>query len=195
MELEPIIAALRARCPVFVNRVAGAAQFKLLAENAALPVPCAYVIPLDDSPSESQSQNGVRQGLDDAFAVIVAVSNLVDEKGQGGASSVHAMRSILWGALLGWQPGADYDGIVYEGGHILGLDRARLWYQFEFSAAMEIGPEDGWRQTELDNLPHFDGVNIKVDVIDPIADPNVQSPGPDGHIEFEFSAPAAGNLP
>lgn len=195
MELEPIIAALRVRCPVFANRVAGAAQFKLLPENAAFPVPCAFVIPLDDSPSESRSQNSLRQGLDDAFGVVVAVSNLVDEKGQGSASSIHAMRGILWGALLGWQPDADYSGIVYEGGHALGMDRARFWYQFEFSAAMEIGPEDGWQQTELDNLPHFDGLNIKVDVIDPIADPNLQNPGPDGRIEFEFSAPATGNLP
>lgn len=35
MKLVPIIAALRARCPEFQNRVAGAAQFKDLPEARA----------------------------------------------------------------------------------------------------------------------------------------------------------------
>ncbi|VFS40749.1 bacteriophage protein [Enterobacter cancerogenus] len=32
MKLTPIIAALRARCPLFENRVGGAAQFKAIPE-------------------------------------------------------------------------------------------------------------------------------------------------------------------
>ena len=84
---------------------------------------------------------------------------------------------------------------MYEGGNLLSLDRARLWYQFEFSASMEIDGSDGWQDTELAGLPHFDGVNFKSDCIDP-ADPNKAYPGPDGRIEVEFSAPAkSGNLP
>lgn len=57
MQLEPIIAALRTRCPTFGNRIAGAAQFKLLPENASLAVPCAFVIPLDDSKSTHKDLN------------------------------------------------------------------------------------------------------------------------------------------
>ncbi|MDE2441876.1 MAG: hypothetical protein KGP14_12710, partial [Betaproteobacteria bacterium] len=76
MQLEPIISALRTRCATFGNRVAGAAQFKLLPENAALAVPCAFVIPLDDAPKDSMALNSVRQQLNDSFSVIVAVSNL-----------------------------------------------------------------------------------------------------------------------
>lgn len=36
MKLTPVIAALRARCPYFENRVAGAAQFKNLPEVGKL---------------------------------------------------------------------------------------------------------------------------------------------------------------
>ena len=194
MQLELIIAALRARCPSLTNRIAGAAQFKLLPEAAALPVPCAFVIPLDDSPSASSSQNSVRQSLTDNFAVVVAISNVADEKGQGSTQSVNALRAELWAALLGWQPSDRYDGISYEGGSLLSLDRARLWYQFEFGAAMEIEPSDGWQETELATLPHFDGATINVDAIDPMADPNVQYPGPDGRIETSFSVPQTGAL-
>lgn len=188
MQLEPIISALRTRCPTFATRVAGAAQFKLLPENASLAVPCAFVIPLDDNPQDSMAMNSVRQALKDSFAVVVAVSNVADEKGQGSASNIHSLRAELWAALLGWRPDLRYDGITYEGGQALGLDRARLWYQFEFGAAMEIGPEDGWQDRALVGLPHFDGVNFRADFLDP-SDPNVATPGPDGRIEIEFSVP------
>lgn len=195
MNLETIIEALRTRCPGFSNRIAGAAQFKLLPESAALAVPCAFVVPLDDNPTDSQSQNSVRQGLTDSFAVVVALDNAADERGQGAAASVHSTRAALWGALLGWSPATGYDGITYEGGSILQLDRARCWYQFEFGALMEIGPEDGWQEDELAALPRFDGATINVDQIDPAADPNVQYPGPDGRIETTFKVPQTGNLP
>lgn len=192
MELEPIIKALRERCPIFSDRVGGAAQFKLLPENAALPVPCAFVIPLDDSPDEARSQNSVRTNLKDSFAVVVALSNTADEKGQAASGGMHAMRATLWSALLGWQPDEDYDGINYEGGHLVQIDRARLWYQFEFGASMEIGPEDGWQLPAAGQLPAFKGVDMKVDVIDPIANP---LPGPDGRIEFVVPIPKTGDLP
>lgn len=194
MQLELIIAALRARCSSFTNRIAGAAQFKLLPESAALAVPCAFVIPLDDNPSESRSQNSVRQSLTDSFAVIVALSNVADERGQGSAHTVDTLRNELWAALLGWQPSDRYDGISYDGGSIVAIDRARLWYQFDFSADMEIEPSDGWQETALAALPHFDGATINVDAIDPMADPNVQYPGPDGRIETSFSVPQTGEL-
>ena len=196
MQLELIIAALRTRCPTFDNRVAGAAPFKLLPETAALAVPCAFVIPLDDNPQDSRAQNSVRQELIDSFAVVVALSNVADEKGQTGVHSVDALRTELWAALLGWRPvaaNADpatsrYNGIAYEGGNLLALDRARLWYQFEFGAPMEIAPEDGWQGIELAALPHFDGAVITLDAIDP-ADPNKANPVLDGRTEAKASVP------
>ncbi|MBS1198157.1 MAG: hypothetical protein H6R18_1942 [Proteobacteria bacterium] len=189
MDCALIIAALRTRCSaVFSNRVAGAAEFKQLQESAALSVPAAFVIPLDDDASERKSQNTVRQDLTDGFGIIVAVSNVADERGQTAAATIHTIRAALWAALMGWRPAECYTGIIYEGGQLLAMDRARLWWQFEFSAAMEIGPEDGYQQTELIGLPHFDGAHFNLDCIDP-ADPNIQSPGPDGRIEAQFSVP------
>ena len=195
MELEPIIEALRGRVAYFSNRIAGAAQFKLLPETAQLQVPCAYVITLDDTPGEQLSSNALRQDITDSFAVIVVLSNTADEKGQGSAKSVHQVRSLLWSALLGWSPTADYDGITYEGGQLLQLDRARMWYQFEFSAVTQIADSHGWQGPALDALPHYDGGTINVDVVDPMADPNVSYPGPDGRIEAGAVYPKTGNLP
>jgi hypothetical protein len=185
MKLELVIAQLRTYSPTFAGRVLGATQFELLPEKQALAVPCAYVMPLEDSPGPTLAQNAVRQDLTDSFAVVVALSNQVDERGQASAINVHGMRKELWKALLGWRPEDEYNGIVYEGGSLMQLDRARMWYRFEFGAAMQIGPEDGWEEGYLESLPKFNTLHTKVDVIDPIADKNLHYPGPDGRIEFE----------
>jgi hypothetical protein len=174
--------------------VAGAAQFKLVQENSALDVPLAFVVPLDDAPQESLAMNSVRQTMRDSFSVIVAVSNKPDERGQTATHDIDAMRAMLWSALLGWRPASRYDGITYEGGSVLAMDRARLWYQFEFGALMEIEPDDGYQQIELVGLPEFEGMNVNVDAIDPMADPNLQYPGPDGRIEQVFTVPQSGTL-
>lgn len=195
MQLEPIIAALRERVPLLVNKIGGAAQFKMLPETAQLQVPCAYVIPLDDNPGENLATNSIRQDIADGFAVVVALSNVADEKGQGASKTVHDMRKALWAALLGWEPAAEYGGIVYEGGTLLQIDRARLWYQFEFSATMQIDATDGWKATELGNLPPYEGGTVMVDAIDP-SDPNiVPDPAPDGRFEIGFVYPQTGSLP
>ncbi len=101
MKLELIIAQLRALCPSFNGRVAGAAEFKPVQEAAALPVPCAFVIPLDDRPDPPKALNAVGQEMTDSFAVIVALDNRADEKGQSAFDGVHAIRSEIWKALLG----------------------------------------------------------------------------------------------
>lgn len=189
MNLDLVIQALRLRCPSFDGRVAGAAQFKLLPEAAALAVPAAFVVPLDDGAEPNRSANGYRQSVRDSFAVILALANTADERGQASAGSVHTLRKELWRALLGWQPEADYDGIVYESGQLLAIDRARLWYQFEFSAGFEIGSDDigtveTWQAQELAALPLLGEVKFTLDAYDP-ADPNIAPHGPDGRPEAE----------
>lgn len=199
MELTPIIKQLREYCPSFGGlRVSGAAEFKKLEEKTAVPVPAAFIVPLDDNLGESAAQNAVRMPLTDSFAVIVCVDNSADERGQGSYDQVHALRTELWAALLGFQPkGAGqaesrYEGITYAGGALLKLDRSRLWYQFEFEAEMELGPEDGWQERELAALPDLKAVHIDVDAIAPMAQ---QVPGPDGRIEHVVVVPPDGDLP
>lgn len=187
MKLNLIIDQLRTLCPAFAAvaparaRVAGAADFKMVPETVALEVPCAFVIPLEDSPEPPQALNAVRQQMVESFAVVVALDNTADERGQASATTLHDLRAELWKALLGWKPEADYDGISYEGGSLLQLDRKRMWYRFEFGAPMEIGPSDGWEEGMIAALPKLNTVHVDVDVIEPIASP---APGPDSRIEF-----------
>jgi len=185
MDLNLVIQQLRSFAPAFAGRVAGAARFKELDESTAMLTPCAFVIPLEDSPGPAIAQNGVRQDLNETWAVVVCLENVDDERGQTPATGLHEVRGQVWKALLGWRPTLEHNGVTYEGGSLQSLHRAQLWYQFEFGAAMQIGPEDGWEQPQLDALPNFNTIHTSADVVDPIADKNVKYPGPDGRIEFQ----------
>lgn len=187
MKIDLVIDALRQRCPTLAGRVAGAAQFVRLQENQQLPVPCAFVVPQEDNAEPNRSSNGYRQPIEDTFSVIVGLDNTVDERGQSAVTSIHDIRAELWKALLGWQPEADYNGIEYDGGSVADVDRARLWYRFDFTAAFEIGSDDignpeTWQALELAAAPDLTSVKFTLDAIDPY-DPNTGSTGPDGKPE------------
>lgn len=167
MNLNIVIAQLRTRVPVFANRVAGAANFSVLPEAANMAVPAAYVIPMDENPEPNVSSSGYRQTVREGFAVVVVLSNVADERGQGAAVTVNDMRLDLFKALLGFQPGEEYEGIEYEGGNLLQLDRSRLYFQFEFAVDYEIGEADTWLSVRDSELPDFQGLDIQVDVAEP----------------------------
>lgn len=164
MDIALIIAALKTRCASFGGRVAGAAEYKRLPEAANLDMPAAYVIPLDENPDAVQSHNGYRQVVRDSVAVVVVLANTADERGQGSITSVRAIRTELWAALLGWEPDADHGRIEYEGGQLLDLDRARLYYQFEFAAETEIIESDTWQGDSNAALPAFTDLGLTVNV-------------------------------
>lgn len=186
MKLSPIIKRLRERCPAFAQRVAGAAEFKSLPETSNLNTPAAYVLLLDDEATRVEAMNGYEQSVRDGFAVIVVVSNRADERGQGAADELDDHRKALWKALLGWAPDDEHGWIEYEGGEVIHMDRARLYYQFEFAADLDITAEMTGQGADLEAAPEFSGVTFGIDCIDP-ADPNLRTPGPDGRTEAELS--------
>ena len=146
-------------------------------------MPAVYVLPLDEQPEDQASQNGYQQTVREGFAVVVALSNTADERGQAAAQNLDTNRLALFKALLGFQPAADYDVVAFEGGQLLHLDRARLYYQFEFSVDYAISTEDTWFPDRNAELPDFEGLDITVDTIDPF-DPNLAPDGgPDGQPE------------
>ncbi|MBM6634617.1 hypothetical protein JTF12_09755 [Leclercia adecarboxylata] len=185
MKLTPVIASLRARCPLFQNRVAGAAQFKDLPEVGKMLLPAAYVVPGDDSPGEQKSQTDYWQTLREGFSVIVFVSNSRDERGQFASFDVvHEVRQALFKALLGWNPEEYGNPITYDGGTLLDVNRHELSYQFDFVVESELTENDTRQQDDLNALDEFKTLSIDVDFIDP-------GHGPDGEIEHHIEI----NLP
>jgi len=181
-----IVEALKARTmATFEGRIAGAAEFAVIEPDAKLTMPCAYVILLDDAAEKNNSENGYSQLIQDSFAVIVLLSNEEDEIGKSSIAHIHPVRKVLNSALLLWNPDADHGPIEYNGGQLLSIDRARLYYQFEYSTDTLLDESDTWQGIENVNLPPFERLHIDVDTINP-HDPNLGATGPDGRIEASF---------
>jgi len=180
MRLRQIIEALRERVPDFGARVSGSAEFRPLPEVGKLSLPAAYVIPLHDETGEQKSQTDYWQDCTDGFSVVVALDNRPDELGLASVDdATDIVRQKLFRALLGWQPEKRYTrGIEYRGGVLLDMNRAILYYKFDFQASFEITDEDTWQHIELQDLPYLNTVHVDIDLIDPGA-------GPDGRPEFQ----------
>ena len=166
MKLTTIIDEIKALCPTFENRVAGAAEYQDLRNVSNMMVPAAYVIPLDDNAQAVTIKNTYRQDLIEGFAVIVVVNNTADERGQAARNAVHDLKLELWKCLLGWDFDNDYEPIEYSGGQLIGMDRARLDFQFEFSAEFQINESLTRHGVDLANAPAFESMNIELDIQD-----------------------------
>lgn len=184
MKLSLVIAALRARCPVFKGNVAGAGEFKAIPETGKMRLPAAYVVPTEDITAEQKSLTDYWQNVTEGFAVIVVLDNTRDERGQAASyDAVHDIRAQIWKALLGWEPDDNAGPVAYSGGQLLDMDRGRLYYQFEFILTREIGEDDTRQQDDLNSLDELKTMVVDTDYIDPGA-------GPDGiaehHTEIHF---------
>ncbi len=168
MRLSLVIAALRLRCPTFEGRVSGAAEYELLPENAKMALPSAWIIPTNDTAGEQKSKTDYWQTVIDGFAVIVVMNNSADQRGQKAAfDAVHDLRAELFKALLGWQPELCYDAIQYDGGNLLDTNRAHLYYQYDFSAKIEISEEDTRQWDDLQQLEELERIMVNVDFMPP----------------------------
>ncbi|KIQ59349.1 MULTISPECIES: phage tail terminator protein [Pseudomonas] len=189
MKITPILTQLREQCPTLANRVFAALDLAALQTGAAVPVPCAYVLPTTDVASPNTAQNVTLQTVRDGFDVVLVLEASDVATALDGQ---HDLRAELWRALVGFKPGADYTGIEYDGsepispigGHA--LFRLRFFAQFQLGRNLTSQLAESWHERELDGLSSFTGATVRVDAIDP-ADPNLKRPGPDGRLELTFS--------
>lgn len=130
-----IIPRIRAQCPIFGNRVAASATYRQCALQDDFPVPHAFVLPLGDNADGEVMLSNLDQELSARFAVVVAVANTSDERGQAAAEVIFDIRRQLLQALVGWVPAAGYGAVLYQGmPDDPDVNRARAWAQFDFSA-------------------------------------------------------------
>ena len=149
MNIDAVILQLKAAAPVFRGNVAGVAEHAEL-DQVWLPRPAAYVLPLEDEPSELHNQTGYQQTVRERIGVIVDLDNSADRRGQEASSrAVDVMRAALLLALANWRTDElrQSRGFTYAGGGLIRetLNRARLQWQFDFTVETLISDEDVWQ--------------------------------------------------
>lgn len=133
MKIGAIVLKLRIADTYFKNNIGGAADLDL-ATSGTLLQDMAFVIPLAEDAELNKEDNSVNQNITERFGVVVAISNDTTEDDLTGITAydkLHDVRDELFSALVGWDPG--YNGpVAFRGGRLLAIDRAWLWYQYEF---------------------------------------------------------------
>ena len=151
MIVEATIQQLRDYCPPLAGRVAGAADFQqgLKNYNTNMVLPSGYVVPLDQESDGNRNMVGVFQIVRKTFGVIVEFDATPDRRGQTPVMDYDAIEKALLAALLNWPPAVcvspNGQGYFLTGGRFLDLDRARLFYQWEFTLNYQLDDTDGWQ--------------------------------------------------
>jgi hypothetical protein len=156
LNLSNVIAQLRAYCPPLGGRVGGAADYAVGTDtviaftdaSGMLAYPAAVVIPLEDEAEDPDSLQGpqLNQNITERIGVIVEFDASADRRGQAGVDQVQAMKYALHAAILNWNPdpARSSNGLRYAGGRLLDLDRARLFWQFDYALSVFLSDADGW---------------------------------------------------
>ena len=181
MKLSPIIEELRTQCSAFEDRVFGVAEFAQIAESTAPEdLPAAYVIPLTETPFEPVATTRYKQTVEFTYAVVLVVSNTIDEQGLNAWERADDLKKSVFHAILGqddYESGRDW--IQYEGASVASLDRAALMVQLEFSMNYDIDDTDTRHGGDIDRLGRFLRMYGDIDVIG-------KDGRPDGNIEAKF---------
>lgn len=122
------IARLRAQIATLgAALVDGAAAFGAATETNPVSTPAIYVVPLSETPAPTQF-DGVQRVTGD-MAIVCAVRNLTDARGEAAQIDLQALRVNVKAALLGWVPADGHTAIERGAGRLLAFRDGHLWWQ------------------------------------------------------------------
>jgi hypothetical protein len=143
MKIAPVVLKLRLAETRFKNKIAGAAELAMAMEGTLIEE-VAFVIQLGETCAPNEYENHINQKVMERFAIIAAIKNDVSQQDKTGLTAYDSLfdfRSELFDAILGWQMDQAESIIYYRGGRVVEINRAWLWYQFEFEFSMRLGDD------------------------------------------------------
>ena len=179
MDLPAVITHLKAYVPILGGRVGGAAEFSAAMSGELRPEawPAAYVVPLGEDAEANDADNALYQLVTERLGVIVEFDNQSDRRGQSVTLLYRSMRVALYGALLNWRgtdPAHAVRGFEASSASLLQQDRARIFYQWEFTLPTLLTDADGWQPVGEPLLE----IRANADDGDPIPPASVHLPQP-----------------
>jgi hypothetical protein len=152
-----IIASLRSHAPIFEGRVAGAAEFYkgLRDYNTSMVMPAAFVLPLGQDATQNITYGALQQIMHKSIGVAVELDTQRDRRGQEPTMQFEEIETQILASVLNLYIGdcRMTQGAYFTGARYLDLDRARLWYQWEFGL--------DWQITDLDGVQPDPGIPLE----------------------------------
>lgn len=150
MDLVAVTAHLKTYFAAMNGNVSGAAEYteSMAGEFRPETFPAAYVIPLGEEATPNDQDNSLYQIITERIGVVVEFDNSMDRRGQGVTLMLAPVRASLWAAILNWR-GTDPEhairGFEAAGAGVLWTDRARIFWQWEFTLPILVTDADGWQ--------------------------------------------------
>ena len=142
MRPSMIIPRLRAQCPIFSNRVAGAIAFRQAMGADDFSVPHAFVLLMGVVPTGQDVISQLDQVVNAQLQVVIAVSSAADDRGQDAAEQMLTCFVQVRDALLGWSPDVLKFGPIIMDGLVLSegesFTRARSWAECNIVSEMMV---------------------------------------------------------
>jgi hypothetical protein len=186
MKLRPIVLILRLANTRFENRIAGAAELADATRNT-LNAEMAFVVQTGETITENTQAIGIDQRMTEVFSVIVALKNDTTQKDKTGViayDTLFDVRSQLFDALLGLELSDEENLCVlspvsYAGGSVVDINRAWLWYQFNFSVdvRLEAQAQNKYLEEIAANYPNLDEIFAQYELM---PSDNIPLTGPEG---------------
>ena len=130
-----------AKATTGLKLVAGAAEYSALqGPPPRHPQPAAYVLPTVDRAGRSELIGAHRQRVTRGLAVVLALGNLSDPRGQGASVAMAAVEELVEKQLAGWRPTDTLDVMQFTGARTLGLKDQVLWRLLDFSVPTRLQP-------------------------------------------------------
>lgn len=151
MRIFFIVSKLRSAGTHFGNYIGGAADLELVRHAEKIDSDFAFVIPLQDRVSENRHDSTIEQTITERFAVVVILQNDSSQSEKMGIiayDKLHYIRSEIFRALIGWELYGAISPISYDGGQLLPLNPAYMWYQFSFKYDIRLSEYDGYCDVE-----------------------------------------------
>ncbi len=114
--------------------VGGAADFQNAAESNPKVTPAAFVIPLEDMPTASET-TALVQRVFVTIGVVLVVRNVTDAKGVAAKQDLEALRVAVKEKLLGWEPAEGCDPLERGPGRLLAFRDGHMWWQDIYKTA------------------------------------------------------------
>lgn len=138
MIIEAVIAQMRE--VMGVPDVFSATDFSFVQQgHAPTAYPAYYVLPGNEASSQTPDAESSDFHVDTAVQIVVVTDLHCDDfAGQKAFFDAKAERNKIWRAILGWRPGACYNGLTYVAGNDLGRDGGRQFYSYQFAARENV---------------------------------------------------------
>lgn len=125
MRILPIIAHLKAECPLLVNRVEPAKSLTALSDDEIKTgLPIAFVYATKESGTADGLIGQTTQHLHKLFSVIIAAKNADDS-----SEFIEDVRDQIEHALIGYQPDSKHQPIEFVGGEIVNVTSSIVWWK------------------------------------------------------------------